>query len=129
MIQFTEALADAYVRPARNVAMPSLPGRQVRFLQGHAVIKDGRDLAAMLRRADVKLVMLPFAQNWIDQIMTAAGQVRAEVLWPEGAPKPRNPQNDPKWPRDPITHRFLKRKLLEIARDGPDRADADPGAQ
>jgi hypothetical protein len=110
MIQFTELLADAYVRPARNVAMPSLPGRQVKFLQGHAFIKDGRDLAAMMRRPDVLLVLTPFSMNWFDEIQKAAGQVRAEVRKPR-----RSPSQDRAWPRDPITHRFLKRQLTEEA--------------
>jgi hypothetical protein len=121
MIQFPEALADAYVHPARNVALPSLPGRQVKFLQGHAAIKDGRDLAAMLRRKDVKVVINNFAMSWIEQILAATGEVRAEVRWPASpeqppvvaepeAPRRRsNPLWDPSWPRDPKTGRLLPR--------------------
>lgn len=89
MIQFTEVLADAYVRPARNVAMPSQPGRQVKFLQGHAAIKDGRDLAAMLRRPDVLLVLTDYALSWIEEIERAAGQIRAEVRRPEREKAPQ----------------------------------------
>ena len=62
MIQFQEALADAYVLPARNVAMPSTPGRQVKFLQGHAVIKHGKDLVAMMLRPAP--TQLP-AREWV----------------------------------------------------------------
>lgn len=87
MIQFPENLADAYVQPARNVAMPSLPGRQVRFLQGHAVIKDGRDMVAMMRRADVKIVLTPYSLSWFDTWLKEAGDnVRAEILIPETQP-------------------------------------------
>lgn len=87
MIQFNELLADAYVRPARNVAFPSLPGRQVKFLQGHAVIKDGRDMVAMMRRPDVKIVLTPYAMSWVETWLAAAGeQARAEILMPEPEP-------------------------------------------
>lgn len=83
MIQFPESIADAYVQPARNVALPSLPGRTVKFLQGHAVIKDGRDMVAMLKRSDVKVVLTPYAKSWMDTWFDQAGTVRAEVLMPE----------------------------------------------
>ncbi|HSS25387.1 MAG TPA: hypothetical protein VLL82_13535 [Mycobacterium sp.] len=129
MIQFSEILADAYVSPARNVAMPSMPGRQVKFLQGHAAIKDGRDLAAMLRRTDVKLVLTDYSLSWIEEIEKAAGEVRADVRRPAKAeevvpdreetsafeiPPPRkpNPTWDPSWPRDPKTGRMLKKDAL-----------------
>ena len=88
MIQFQESIADCYVLPARNVMLPSTPGRQVRFLQGHAVIKHGRDLVAMMRRPDVKIQLTPFALSWLDTFMAEAGeQMRAEVQWPE-RPRP-----------------------------------------
>jgi len=87
MIQFPESIADAYVRPARNVAMPSMPGRTVKFLQGHAVLKDGRDMVAMLKRDDVKIVLTPYASSWMEAWFREAGSVRAEVLMPE--PQPR----------------------------------------
>jgi hypothetical protein len=147
LIQFTETLADAYVHPARNVALPSLPGRQVKFLQGHAAIKDGRDLAAMLRRKDVKVVITSFAMSWIEQILKATGEVRAEVRWPassdersrdldqtRGETRPvgqppaaaeqtttrrPNPVWDPSWPRDPKTGRLLPRNKAS----GTDSAD------
>ena len=152
MIQFTHILADAYVRPARNVAMPSMPGRQVKFLQGHAAIKDGRDLAAMLRRNDVLIVMTDYARSWIEEIQKAAGEVRAEVRWPipdpgpypEPEPEPEplpdpEPQPEPEpvpaahrsktpgWdprnlPRDPLTGRLTPRKGLSAA----DSAESDP---
>jgi len=83
MIQFPESIADAYVRPARNVAMPSMPGRTVKFLQGHAVLRDGRDMVAMLKRDDVKIVLTPYASSWMDTWFEAAGNVRAEVMMPE----------------------------------------------
>ena len=87
MIQFNESIADAYVLPARNVAMPSLPGRQVKFLQGHAVIKDGRDLVAMMRRPDVKIILTPYALSWLDVFLKEAGEnMRADVMWPERTP-------------------------------------------
>ena len=89
MIQFQEALADAYVLPARNVAMPSTPGRQVKFLQGHAVIKNGRDLVAMMLRPDVKIVMTPYSLSWLETFFKEAGEgVRAEVQWPESESRP-----------------------------------------
>lgn len=83
MIQFPESIADAYVRPARNVAMPSMPGRTVKFLQGHAVLRDGRDMVAMLKRGDVKIVLTPYASSWMEGWFKAAGTVKAEVLMPE----------------------------------------------
>ena len=88
MIQFQESIADCYVLPARNVMLPSTPGRQVRFLQGHAVIKHGRDLVAMMRRPDVKIQLTPFALSWLDTFLAEAGErMRAEVQWPE-RPRP-----------------------------------------
>jgi hypothetical protein len=87
MIQFPEALADAYVSPSRNVALPSMPGRQVRFLQGHAVIKDGRDMVAMMRRSGVKIILTPYAMSWVEVWLKEAGDgVRAEIMIPEDAP-------------------------------------------
>ena len=80
MIQFPESIADAYVRPARNISMPSAPGRTVRFLQGHAVLKDGRDMVAMLKRPDVKIVMTPYASSWMDTWFEKAGDIKAEVM-------------------------------------------------
>ena len=89
MIQFQEALADAYVLPARNVAMPSTPGRQVKFLQGHAVIRHGKDLVAMMLRPDVKIVMTPYSLSWLEVFFKEAGErMRAEVMWPERLPEP-----------------------------------------
>lgn len=83
MISFPQSIADAYVYPVRNVALPSAPGRQVKFLQGHAVIKDGRDLVAMMRTAGVKIVMTPFASSWNETFMKEAGdRIRAEIVWP-----------------------------------------------
>lgn len=83
MIQFPESIADAYVRPARNVAMPSMPGRTVKFLQGHAVLRDGRDMVAMLKRDDVKIVLTPYASSWMEAWFREAGTVKAEVLMTE----------------------------------------------
>jgi hypothetical protein len=84
VIQFNESIADAYVSPSRNVALPSMPGRQVKFLQGHAVIKDGRDLVAMMRRPEVKLILTPYALSWLETFLAEAGEnIRAEVQWPE----------------------------------------------
>lgn len=88
MIQFQESIADCYVLPARNVMLPSTPGRQVRFLQGHAVVKHGRDLVAMMLRPDVKIQLTPFALSWLDTFLAEAGdRMRAEVQWPERAPR------------------------------------------
>ena len=87
MIQFPESIGDAYVRPARNVSMPSMPGRTVRFLQGHAVIKHGRDMVAMLKRSDVKMVLTPYSRSWMDAWFKEAGTVKAEVLMPEPPPE------------------------------------------
>ena len=87
VIAFDQAIADAYVRPVRNVAMPSTPGRQVKFLQGHAVIKDGRDLVAMMKRPDVLIVLTPHAMSWTETFFREAGEgVKAEVRWPEVTP-------------------------------------------
>jgi len=84
VIQFSESIADCYVLPARNVMLPSTPGRQVRFLQGHAVIKHGRDLVAMMLRPDVKIQLTPYALSWLETFFAEAGErVRAEVQWPE----------------------------------------------
>jgi hypothetical protein len=92
MISFPQAIADAYVMPSRNVALPSTPGRQVRFLQGHAVIKDGRDLVAMMRRVGVLIVLTPYALGWRETFLKEAGEgVRAEVRWPESEPEPPPP--------------------------------------
>jgi len=93
VIQFQEALADAYVLPARNVAMPSTPGRQVKFLQGHAVIKHGKDLVAMMLRPDVKIIMTPYSLSWLEVFFKEAGErLKAEVQWPERpAPTPEQP--------------------------------------
>ena len=144
MIQFQDTLADAYVSPARNVALPSLPGRQVKFLQGHAAIKDGRDLAAMLRRSDVKIVLTDYSSSWIEEIERAAGEVRADVRRPQAqpvastppelggaaetsdrpplTPKPHkpNPIWDPSWPRD--AHGRMMKKAAVAA----DSAEPDP---
>jgi len=96
MIQFNESIADAYVMPRRNVAMPSTPGRQVKFLQGHAVIKHGRDLVAMMRRPDVQLVLTPYALSWLETFLKEAGEnIRAEVMWPEPLPEPDKSNWDP----------------------------------
>jgi hypothetical protein len=130
VIAFNQPIADAYVQPARNVALPSMPGRQVKFLQGHAVIKDGRDLAAMLRRSDVTLVLHDYVRSWIDDIRRSAGDVRAEVRWPYVAPPPpsplaRKPLWDPSWPRDPKTGRLLPRHPPP----SPEEAEPEPEMQ
>lgn len=90
MIAFPQAIAEAYVHPARNVALPSMPGRQVKFLQGHSTIKDGRDLVAMLRDARVKVVLTPYAMSWWPTWQKQAGTIRAEVIEPhiEYIPEP-----------------------------------------
>ena len=127
MIQFSESLADAYVRPARNVAMPSMPGRTVKFLQGHAVIKDGRDMVAMLKRGDVKIVLTPYASSWMETWFREAGQVKAEVLMPEPVPthtpdplpEPPVPVQQQGWDPPPED---------EDEDDGADSPDADPRA-
>lgn len=95
MISFTQSLADAYVSPSRNVALPSMPGRQVKFLQGHATIKDGRDMVAMLRDARVKIVLTPYALSWWPTWKKAAGTIRAEVIEPniEYLPDPEDAQS------------------------------------
>jgi len=86
VIQFTELLADAYVRPARNVMLPSMPGRQVRFMQGHALIKDGRDMVAMMRRPDVSIHLTPYAMSWAEEWFKQAGDgIKAEIMIPDDA--------------------------------------------
>ena len=114
MIQFPEAIADAYVRPARNVALPSMPGRQVKFLQGHAVIKDGRDLVAMMRRPEVLIQMTPYSLSWLETFLKEAGEnIRAEVQWPERpVPNSATRATEPEtWDPSLVAH-------------GTDRADA-----
>jgi hypothetical protein len=87
VISFPQKIADAYVLPARNVAFPSTPGRQVRFLSGHAVIKDGRDLVAMMRREGVRIFITPYASSWVETWLAAAGTgIKAEVQWSESEP-------------------------------------------
>ena len=91
--------------------MPSTPGRQVRFLQGHAVIKHGRDLVAMMLRPDVKIQLTPFALSWLDTFLAEAGdRMKAEVQWPE-----RTSRWDP--------------KLREGVLSGPGGQEPDPGTQ
>jgi RNase P/RNase MRP subunit p30 len=59
----------------------------VRFLQGHAVIKDGRDMVAMMRRPDVKIILTAYAMSWVEVWLKEAGEsVRAEIMIPEDAP-------------------------------------------
>lgn len=113
MIQFDQSIADCYVLPARNVMLPSTPGRQVRFLQGHAVIKHGRDLVAMMLRPDVKIQLTPFALSWLDTFLAEAGErMRAEMQWPERTPHHR-------W--DP--------SLREGVASGADSQGSDPGTE
>lgn len=88
MIRFDEAIADAYVTGGRNIAVPSTPGRQVRFLAGHAVIKDGRDMVAMMRLKMVKLVLTPYALDWFPTWAQEAREIRAEILRPQPVPEP-----------------------------------------
>ena len=84
MISFPVPIADAYVTPSRNGALPSMPGRQVRFLQGHAVVKDGRDLVALLKRPGVRIILTPYALSWRETWFREAGEIRATVEWDEG---------------------------------------------
>ena len=99
MIQFDQSIADAYVSPSRNVALPSTPGRQVKFLQGHAVIKDGRDLVAMMKRPEVKIILTTYALSWLETFLAqAGGQLRAELMWPDPVPPPVTAARpDPAW--------------------------------
>lgn len=62
--------------------LPSSPGRSVRFMGGHATIKDGRDMVALLRRADVRLDVTAYAMNWFEEWVKAARDVRADVRAP-----------------------------------------------
>lgn len=119
MIQFDQPIADAYVRPSRNVAMPSTPGRQVKFLQGHAVIKHGRDLVAMMRRPDVQIVMTPYSLSWLDVFLKEAGErLVADVMWPETPAPP-----DPSPPQEPLAPEVAWDPALRP--HGPD--SQDPG--
>jgi len=123
VIQFQESIADCYVLPARNVMLPSTPGRQVRFLQGHAVIKHGRDLVAMMLRPDVKIQLTPYALSWLETFFAEAGeQVRAEVQWPERQPQQRTVATEPEsvvW--DPSR----REEILS----GADSQGTDPGTE
>lgn len=112
MISFQQSIADAYVIPTRSVSMPTTPGRTVRFMMGHAVIKDGRDLVALMRRPDVKLVMTPYSMSWVEEWLAQAGdKVRAEILIPDDQPA------QPAWDAE------AGRKLVGAA----DGAGADTG--
>lgn len=97
MIRFEEIVADAYVSGGRNIAVPSTPGRQVRFLAGHAAIKDGRDMVAMMRLPMVKLVLTPYAMSWWSEWVAQAGQIKAEILRPQ-PPEPEPPPVDDSTP-------------------------------
>jgi len=106
MIQFQQSLGDAYVRPARNVMLPSTPGRQVRFMQGHAVIKHGHDMVAMLRRPDVRIVLTPYALSWWDTWAQQVGErIEADVVVPD----------EPSW--DPS----LRSEVLGTSSTDPDQ--------
>jgi len=83
VITFPQVLAEAYISPARSIMLPSSPGRQVRFMGGHATIKDGRDMVALLRNPDVRLIVTAYAMNWYPQWVEAARTVRANVQAPE----------------------------------------------
>jgi len=50
---------------------------------GHATIKDGRDMVALLRTKDVRLFVTPYAMNWYPEWVKAARDIRAEVHAPE----------------------------------------------
>lgn len=91
MIRFEEIVADAYVTGGRNIAVPSTPGRQVRFLAGHAAIKDGRDMVAMMRLPMIKLVLTPYAMSWWPEWAKVAGTIKAEIL----RPSPPDPDPSP----------------------------------
>ena len=98
MIAFQEPVADAYVSGARNIMLPTTPGRQVRFLSGHAVIKDGRDMVAMMRLPMVKLVLTPYAMSWWPEWVAAAGTIKAEILRPAPPDPGPPPVSDSKAP-------------------------------
>jgi len=124
VIQFQESIADAYVLPARNVMLPSTPGRQVRFLQGHAVIKHGRDLVAMMLRPDVKIQLTPYALSWLETFFAEAGErVRAEVQWPERS-NPPTPVT-PSAPESVIWDPSLRGEVAS----GATSQDPDPGTE
>lgn len=91
MIRFDEIVADAYVTGGRNIMLPSTPGRQVRFLGGHAAIKDGRDMVAMMRLSMVKLVLTPYAMSWFPTWAAEARTIQAEILRPPPPPEPEAP--------------------------------------
>jgi hypothetical protein len=63
--------------------LPSSPGRAVRFMGGHATVKDGRDMVALLRNKDVRLFVTPYAMNWLEQWVRAAKDVKAQVYLPD----------------------------------------------
>jgi hypothetical protein len=122
VIQFDQSIADAYVLPARNVMLPSTPGRQVRFLQGHAVIKHGRDLVAMMRRPDVKIQLTPYALSWLETFFKEAGDnVHAEVQWPE------RPPQQPSAPL--VAERSWDPSLREEVTSGATSQGTDPGTE
>jgi hypothetical protein len=88
VIRFDQVIGDAYVTGGRNIAVPSTPGRQVRFLAGHAQIKDGRDMVAMMRLKMVKIVLTPFAMDWFPTWAAEARNIQAEILRPQPVPDP-----------------------------------------
>jgi len=102
--------------------LPSTPGRQVRFLQGHAVIKHGRDLVAMMRRPDVKIQLTPYALSWLETFFKEAGEnVHAEVQWPERQP----PSAVAAVPESVIWDPSRKEEILS----GAASQDPDPGTE
>jgi hypothetical protein len=127
MITYPQSLADAYVLPARNISMPSTPGRTVRFLQGHAVLKVDTDLMAMMRRNDVKIVFTPYSMSWLEGWMAEVGErLAAELLIPDDLPPPEPPAEDPPDPNmDPqISWDPTVRQEMQ---GGADSTGADPG--
>ena len=42
----------------------------------------------MMKRPEVKIVLTPYAMSWMETFMAQAGEVRAEVLWPEAPSRP-----------------------------------------
>lgn len=81
-------LASAMVTPTRSITVSTTAGRTVQFRNGVAVIYDTRDLPYLLRRADVKLEVSEYAMSWMPDAVAEAGEVKAQVHWPEQPVEP-----------------------------------------
>jgi hypothetical protein len=126
MITYDKPIADVYVLPARSIMMPTTPGRTVRFMGGHAVVRIDTDLMALMRRSDVKIQLTPYALSWYEGWMAQVGErLQAELYVPEPEPpaapveETPDPTMTPQMSWDPAVR-------LEM-QGGANSAEPDPG--